>query len=250
MRGEGFEERRTSFGAAVRAAAYDDVRPGYPVAAVRWLVVDPGRPFDVLDLAAGTGLLARRLLTDGHEVVAVDPSEAMLARLRERSPQVRTATGSAEDIPLEDHSMDAVTVGHAWHWFDVPRAIAEIARVLRPGGVLGVVWNVRDGRVPWVRDLDEVAGGGTAGDSDTREWDDWVELPQPFGRGERRLFRNDHVLEAGRRRDLAATWSTLQSREDREEVLDRVDEIARRAAPQDGALAVRHFCRCYRYRLG
>ena len=249
VRGEGFEERRTSFGGAVRAAAYDSFRPGYPAEAARWLLGDPADPLDVLDLGAGTGLLTRRLVEDGHRVVAVDPSETMLARLAGRSPHVRIAVGTGEEIPLDDASVDAVTVAHAWHWFDVPRAAGEIARVLRPGGLLGVVWNVRDGTVPWVHELDEIAGGGTAGDSDTREWDDWLELPEPFGRGERRLFRNDHVLEVDELRDLAATWSTVQTRDDRDELLDRVSELARRAAGGAGTLAVPHFCRCYRSRL-
>lgn len=249
VRGEGFDERRTSFGGAVRAASYDEVRPGYPLDAARWLLGDRAGPLDVLDLGAGTGLLTRRLVQDGHRVVAVDPSETMLARLAERSPQVRTVVGTGERIPLEDASVHAVTVAHAWHWFDTRRAAAEVARVLRPGGVLGLAWNVRDGRVPWVRELDEIAGGGTAGDSDTSEWDEWVELPAPFGRGERRLFGNEHVLEVGRLRDLAGTWSTVQSRPDRELVLDRVSALAGRAAGGAPVLALPHFCRCYRYVL-
>lgn len=250
VRGEGFEQRRTSFGAAVRAAEYDAVRPGYPAEVARWLVGAPSCQLRVLDLGAGTGLLTRPLVETGHDVVAVDPSEAMLAVLHERSPQVRTAVGTAEQIPVDDASVDAVTVAHAWHWFDPARAAAEVARVLRPGGVLGVVWNVREGRVPWVAELDAIAGGGTAGDSDTRDWAGWPEVPDPFGSGERQLFRTEHVLEVDRLRDLAATWSTVQSREDRNEVLERVGELAHRTAGGRRELALPHLCRCYRYRYG
>jgi SAM-dependent methyltransferase len=110
----------------------------------------------VLDLGAGTGLLTDVLLAAGHEVVAVDLSGPMLDQLRTRLPQVAAATGGAEAIPLPDADVDAVVAGQAAHWFDVAPAAAELRRVLRPGGVVGLVWNTRDERVPWVHALGEL----------------------------------------------------------------------------------------------
>jgi SAM-dependent methyltransferase len=114
------------------------------------------RPRRVLDLGAGTGLLTDVLLAAGHEVVAVDLSARMLQQLATRLPGVRTEVGGAEDVPLPDASVDAVVAGQAAHWFDPVPAAAELRRVLRPGGVVGFVWNTRDERVPWVRALGEL----------------------------------------------------------------------------------------------
>jgi SAM-dependent methyltransferase len=146
---EGWQERRTSFGAV--AADYAALRPGYPADAIAFLLGD--RPLRVLDLGAGTGLLSDVLLAAGHEVVAVDLSEPMLDQLRARLPQVAAAVGAAESVPLPDADVDAVVAGQAAHWFDPVPAAAELRRVLRPGGVVGLIWNTRDERVPWVRAL-------------------------------------------------------------------------------------------------
>ena len=149
---DGWQQRRVSFGAV--AADYAALRPGYPADAVAFLLGD--RPLRVLDLGAGTGLLTGALLAAGHEVLAVDPSEPMLAELRARLPQVATVTGGAEALPLPDADVDAVVAGQAAHWFDPAPTAAELRRVLRPGGVVGLIWNTRDERVPWVRALGEL----------------------------------------------------------------------------------------------
>jgi SAM-dependent methyltransferase len=149
---DGWQQRRTSFGSV--AAEYAALRPGYPADAVAFLLGD--RPLRVLDLGAGTGLLTDVLLAAGHEVVAVDLSEPMLAELRARLPQVATATGGAEAVPLPDGDVDAVVAGQAAHWFDPVPAAAELRRVMRPGGVVGLIWNTRDARVPWVQALGEL----------------------------------------------------------------------------------------------
>jgi SAM-dependent methyltransferase len=147
----------SSFGAA--AAAYAEHRPGYAEAAVRWALepVLAREPLRVLDLGAGTGKLTQTLVRLGAEITAVEPDPGMLAELRRELPSVRSLAGSAEDIPLPDGSADAVLAGQALHWFDLGRALPEIARVLSPGGVLAALWNVDDDRVPWVAELAEIS---------------------------------------------------------------------------------------------
>jgi len=157
-------KRAASFGAA--ASAYAQHRPDYPVAAIEWAlapVADAGRPVDALDLGAGTGKLTALLarLSDPAHVVAVEPDPGMLAELRRQLPGVRAVEGRAEAIPLPDGSVDAVLAGQAAHWFDLDRALPEIARVLRPGGVLAGLWNADDASVDWVQGLHEASGRRT-----------------------------------------------------------------------------------------
>jgi SAM-dependent methyltransferase len=128
-----------AFGGA--AEVYDLVRPGYPAAAIEWFGVEPGQT--VVDLAAGTGKLTVPLLASGARVIAVEPSEGMLAVLREAAPQAESIKGTAEAIPLPEGSASAVLVAQGFHWFANDVALAEIHRVLRPGGKLGLVWNRR-----------------------------------------------------------------------------------------------------------
>ena len=127
-------ERARSFGAV--AAAYARYRPGYPAAALDWALA-PAPGGEVLDLGAGTGKVTEALLRrPGVRVTAVDPDPAMLAQFRADFPTVDAHEGTAERIPLPAAAVDAVVVGTAWHWFDRALAEPEIARVLRPGGVL------------------------------------------------------------------------------------------------------------------
>ena len=147
----------SSFGTA--AAAYAEHRPGYADAAVRWALSPAGtrKPLRVLDLAAGTGKLTATLVRLGAEVTAVEPDPAMLAEFQREFGSVRSLPGTAEDIPLPSASFDAVLVGQAMHWFDLDRAIPEIARVLTPSGVLGALWNVDDDRGSWVEMLAQIS---------------------------------------------------------------------------------------------
>lgn len=163
--------RSRSFGS--QAAAYDRGRPSYPPEAIDWLLAGSDAR-DVLDLAAGTGKLTARLVERGLNVVAVDPIPEMLEVLRDALPDTPALVGTAEQIPLPDASVDAVLVAQAWHWFDADRAVAEIARVLRPHGTLGVVWNTRDERLGWVREFGRIVGSERERESAT------VELPEPF----------------------------------------------------------------------
>jgi SAM-dependent methyltransferase len=147
-------DRARSFGGV--AGAYERGRPSYPRAAAAWLA--GAEPATVLELGAGTGKLTVELVALGHDVHATDPDPAMLEVLARRLPDVRRSVAAAEEIPLPDRSVDVVVCAQALHWFDLDRALPEIARVLKRGGRLAVVWNQRDERIPWVRRLGALIG--------------------------------------------------------------------------------------------
>ncbi len=156
-----------SFGAI--AEDYDRLRSGPPEAAVDWLV-PPGCRVAV-DVGAGTGLLTRALARKVSRVVAVEPDERMAAVLRTRAAAaglsgIEVAQGRGEAIPLPDASADGVFVSSAWHWMDPQRAPGEIARVLRDGGRLGVIWTSRDRDAGWVREADAFRRAGLAAGPD------------------------------------------------------------------------------------
>jgi SAM-dependent methyltransferase len=137
---------RAEVGFGRAAEAYERGRPDYPAEAIAWLRdrldLGPGRT--VVDLAAGTGKLTRLLVPSGARVVAVEPVAAMREALVAAVPGVEVVEGTAESMPLPDGHADAVTVAQAFHWFSTGEALAEIHRVLRPGGGLALVWNRRD----------------------------------------------------------------------------------------------------------
>jgi SAM-dependent methyltransferase len=152
-------ERRLSFGPA--AERYDQLRPRYPAEALRWALGD--RRVRVVDLGAGTGILTRTLAELGHEVVPVEPDQQMRERLAATSPGLTPLEGYAERMPLPDASVDAVVAGQAYHWFDPEPTHAEVARVLKSGGVFAPLWNHRDESVPWVAALSTITDDDTAG---------------------------------------------------------------------------------------
>ena len=149
----------------------------------------------MVDLGAGTGKLTAILVRVGADVTAVEPDPDMLAELRRGLPAVRSLHGSAEDIPLPHHSADAVLAGQAMHWFDLDRAVPEIARVLAPGGVVAGLWNVDDDRVGWVAELAEITG--KSADITLNAWRDRL------GRG-----RREGLVTAG-----AGLFGTVETRE-------------------------------------
>ena len=134
-------ELRLSFGNA--AADYERGRPGWPdkVAEVGGLPAEA----HVLDLGAGTGKLTQVLARRFARVTAVEPDASMLAVLRQVTDCYLAIEGAAEAIPLTDDSVDGVFCAEAFHWFDWPVALREIARVLRPRGVLVLCFNLPDG---------------------------------------------------------------------------------------------------------
>jgi SAM-dependent methyltransferase len=192
-------ERQRSLSFGQEAAAYERGRPSYPPEAIDWLLQDGAR--DVLDLGAGTGKLTIRLVERGLSVIAVDPIPEMLEVLSGSLPDTPALLGTAEEIPLPDNSVDSVLVAQAWHWFDPERAVAEVARVLRPGGRLGLVWNTRDERLGWVKDLGRIVG------HEDDPFNQKVTLPAPFTDVERHQVEWTSYLTPQALIDLVASRS-------------------------------------------
>lgn len=186
------DEQARSFGAG--AAVYEVGRPEYQAEAVAWLlepVLGGDRPL-VADIGAGTGKLTRAVLAAGAEAVAVDPDPRMLAALREAVPGVETLDGTAERLPLPDASMDAAVAGQAWHWVEPAAASREVGRVVRPGGVLGLIWNSRDSDAPLVRRLMTVLPPSPAEEYVTGQGPD---VRAPFASPEGREWRWTRTMD-------------------------------------------------------
>jgi SAM-dependent methyltransferase len=154
---------RAAAGFGNAAEYYERGRPSYPPIAIARLIDAFGvtRQEVVLDLAAGTGKLTRRLMPHVTTVIAVEPVPEMRRELAVKLPTVRVLDGAAERIPMADHSVDAVFVGQAFHWFRTAEATAEIARVLRPRGGLALLWNVptwTEEDTPWLAAFRETVG--------------------------------------------------------------------------------------------
>ena len=227
------------------AAAYDRARPTYPAAAATWLAgLDHAH---VLELGAGTGKLTAELVAQGHRVLATDPLDAMLRHLVRRLPHTPTAVATAERIPLRARSVDTVIGAQCFHWWDVDRALPEVARVLRPGGHLALTWNLRDERIPWVRRLGELIGtpDGTEQENDPTHA---LLSSNLFGFVETTTFRFWQPLDRARLRDLVLSRSNIaiKSEPERERVLRKVDELyADYGRGADGML-LPYVTHCYR----
>jgi SAM-dependent methyltransferase len=197
-------ERATSFGSV--AELYDQYRPGPPAEIAEWLL-PPGAD-RAADVCAGTGALSRILAGRVRHVVAVDLDLRMLAVLRTRSPAPDAVCGRGETTPLRGGAFDAVLVSSGWHWLDSARAVPEMARLLRPGGLLGVVWSGPDRRIDWVGDL--LPRRRTDVDARPRpERQLIIAADQPFGRPEMRAI--DWLLPRTRSQlvGLAGTYSRV-----------------------------------------
>ena len=145
-------------GFSSEATTYARGRPEYPGELVAWLrdKLALGVGSTAVDLGAGTGKFTRLLLDTGAQVIAVEPVEAMRLQLAARMPGVRVLAGSAQAIPLPSGAFDALVCAQAFHWFATAAALAEIRRILKPGGRLGLVWNVRDESVDWVAEITRI----------------------------------------------------------------------------------------------
>jgi SAM-dependent methyltransferase len=229
--------RRTSFGSA--ADAYAAGRPSYPENALDWVLTSSAAR--VLDLAAGSGRLSEQLLTRGLEVVAVEPDDAMRAHV----PSAATAvSGTAEHIPLDDASVDAVVVGQAFHWFDGPAAMAEIARVLRPGGTVGLLWLLADDSDPLTTQVCDVVAddemrASIIDPNQAPPYADVVGIDTP----QRRLIPHSEPYDS----DRLTAWVLSLSRvillpeSERTSLLDRM-----RAVTPSGRFELHHVCEVWR----
>jgi len=226
------------------AGAYERGRPTYPDEAVRWLVGD--EPCDVVDLGAGTGKLTRVLVGLGHRVTAVEPLPEMLEHIAETAPGAFGTLGSAEVIPLPDEHADAVTCAQSFHWFDHPVALPEIARVLRPGGRLALVWNVRDDSDPWAARLSAIIGNEAV-----RDWEDFPAVLETglFGPVETAEFSFEQQLDRNGLLDLVLSRSYLAklTPAEREPVLEAVGLLYEDTAGPDG-VRLAYVTECFRTR--
>jgi ubiquinone/menaquinone biosynthesis C-methylase UbiE len=223
------------------ADAYDRARPDYPAAAVAWLAerlgLRPGRT--VVDLAAGTGKLTRPLAATGAEVVAIEPVAEMRARIGDAA--ARSLDGTAEAIPLADARADAVTVAQAFHWFDGPAALAEIHRVLRPGGALALVWNRRPLEDPAHAAIERIIAPhrGDAPAHRSGAWRAAFDATTLFGPLEERTFAHSRPHDADALADRVGSTSFVAALDDG----PQADVIAAvRALAAEGPVELPYVC--------
>jgi len=231
---------------------YDRTRPSPPDEALDWLV--PENCEIAIDLAAGTGLFTRALQRRAGQVIAVEPDDRMRAVLAARSPGVRVVAGRGEAIPVPDASADGVFISSAWHWLDPGQAIPEIARVLRDGGRLGVIWTNRDRRVDWMAELDTsgrpraVQPDGGAGSRPRPRHE--VTLPEdaPFENVSSASFAFTRTMTVEDAVDWLATHSRLITAPsgEREARLAGAREALLRRAGEDGMVEIPMRSRCWR----
>jgi len=243
--------RARSFGPV--AAMYDRVRPGYPPDGVSWVLERAAGArgardkLRVVELGAGTGSLTRDLVARGHEVIAVEPDPHMRAVLEERVPGADVRAGQAEDLPVDDGGVDVVVGAQMWHWVQLEAAAVEVARVLRPGGTLGLMWNLRDEGVAWMAELGAVFGG-----DDVHRGAANVHLPPgaAFTATAARDFRWSQELAPDDMVDLVATRSHVRvmGAEERERLLGRVTEFvaSHPAVAGRGRIVVPYVTSCWR----
>jgi SAM-dependent methyltransferase len=226
---------------------YDRWRPTYPDDAVDWLV--PPAAARVADVGAGTGKLTGRLLDRGLAVVSVEPDPDMLRVLQSRHPDAEAHEALADALPLADASVDAVLVADAWHWFPHDRAVAEVRRVLRPGGWLGLVWNTPTPVEPWEFELAGIdpdrKGLGEGGDVADQG------LPFPPDETETATFPWTWEMTPDHWRSFLATNSAVAAMdpEERERHQDAARDLVARVCEESGrpTAPVRHQAFCVRW---
>ena len=239
---------RAAVGFGRAAEAYERGRPDYPAQTVAWLQdrlgLGPGRT--VVDLAAGTGKLTRLLLPSGARVVAVEPVAGMRSTLARVVPLAEVVDGAAEAMPLPDGSADAVTVAQAFHWFSTGEALAEIHRVLRPGGGLALVWNRRDLDEPLQAATDRLVARHR-GDVPTHRsgrWRSAFEATELFGPLEEHLFSHGQELDRAGLVERVMSTSVMAALPD-DEQRAAVAEIKELAARQPEPIRLSYTTQIY-----
>ena len=226
-------------GFAAGADAYERGRPEHSGESVDLLAGELGfgAGSRVVDLGAGTGKLTRQLVATGADVVAIEPIAEMRSKLERLLPGVEALGGTAEDLPLPNHSVDAVLVAQAFHWFDGLRALSEIRRVLKPDGGLGLLWQARDASVPWVARLNEIIDAADDGHPRFRDggWREPFELTALFQPLQETRLRSVQVAspEAIVDRVASISYIAAMTEPEREPVL----ADARRLLATDAATA-------------
>jgi SAM-dependent methyltransferase len=243
------QARAASFGPV--ADAYERGRPPYPGTAVDWLI--PAGAAQILDLGAGTGKLTRQLAGRGLDVTAVEPSEGMREQLRRAVPGIPALAGTAERIPLPDGSVDAVLVAQAWHWVDPARAVPEVARVLRPGGQLGLLWNIRDERADWVAGLGTILRRSDGAHTVSSTVSAAPPVGPPFAPLERRDVGWVHHLSPDALVDMVSSRSYVSTlpAADHQKLLNELRHLMRThpSLAGTGEIALPYVTRCWRTRL-
>ncbi len=222
-----------SAGFSAGAAPYHRARPAYPDDAVRFLAetlsIDSGKR--VVDLGAGTGKFTSCLINTGAQIVAVEPVEDMRRHIPSAAPAALVLAGTAEALPLTDGCADAVVAAQAFHWFDGRRALAEIRRVLVPGGGLALVWNARDRSRAWVAALSDIvdAYGDAIRRHETEQWKGEFSADRGFSALELATFPNPQEVNEDQVVDRVASTSFIATlpEDERTRVLDRVRELIR-----------------------
>jgi SAM-dependent methyltransferase len=183
-------------GFAKEALAYARGRPEYPVALDGWLrdTLQLNEDRTVVDLGAGTGKFTRRLLATGANIIAVEPVSEMLTQLTRILPDVAARSGTAENIPVNDGAVDVVVCAQSFHWFASNTALAEIRRVLKPGGRLGLIWNVRNESVDWCAAMTAIMAP-YEGDAPRYRSGEWRNVfpAEGFSPLQEERFRNGHT---------------------------------------------------------
>jgi SAM-dependent methyltransferase len=219
-------QRRTSFGQ--QAEQYLRFRPGYPAAAYEHLLEVTGltdRPADcrITDIGAGSGQLTAGFVERGCQVTAVEPDERMLEVLTQRLPTVNAVSGSAESLPVPDASADLLCGAQMWHWVDQDRALPEIGRVLRPGGLFALLWNFRDNSADWLTAMESIVEL-----PDAYKWfrtNEVPHYPSPIGQMSVHEFRFTQTCTAEDLIGLVGTFSNVANAPNRKQIETELREL-------------------------